>query len=92
VVGLVIDQIVDQAIAPRVLGGFTGLKPIWVLISLLLGTKIAGLAGLLTAVPSASFIKTLLAEQDEVGDTALSLNSAEDAPEYKTEKEPIAPL
>lgn len=59
-VAAVIDQIVDQAIAPRVLGGFTGLKPIWVILSLLIGTKIAGLPGLLTAVPVAGFIQDLL--------------------------------
>lgn len=56
----VIDQIVDQAIAPRVLGGFTGLKPIWVIVALLVGTKIAGLPGLLTAVPVAGFVQDVL--------------------------------
>ncbi|MBW4470642.1 MAG: AI-2E family transporter [Stenomitos rutilans HA7619-LM2] len=60
VTAAVIDQLVDQAIAPRVLGGFTGLKPIWVVISLLIGTKIAGLPGLLTAVPVAGFIQDVL--------------------------------
>lgn len=60
----VIDQIVDQAIAPRVLGRFTGLKPIWVIISLLIGTKIAGLPGLLTAVPVAGFIQDLLEDRN----------------------------
>ena len=60
VVALLIDQIVDQAIAPRILGGFTGLKPIWVIIALLLGTKLFGFSGLLIAVPIASFINSLL--------------------------------
>lgn len=60
VTAAVIDQVVDQAIAPRVLGGFTGLKPIWVIISLLVGTKIAGLPGLLTAVPVAGFLQDVL--------------------------------
>ncbi|HEY9895379.1 MAG TPA: AI-2E family transporter [Candidatus Sericytochromatia bacterium] len=59
-VAAIIDQIVDQAIAPRVLGGFTGLRPIWVIISLLIGTKIAGLPGLLTAVPVAGFIQDVI--------------------------------
>lgn len=62
VVSAIVDQVIDQAIAPRILGGFTGLKPIWVLISLLFGTKVAGLPGLLTAVPIASFIRGLLEE------------------------------
>ncbi|XHX78243.1 MAG: AI-2E family transporter [Stenomitos frigidus ULC029] len=62
-VATVIDQIVDQAIAPRVLGGFTGLRPIWVIISLLIGTKIAGLPGLLTAVPVAGFIQDVIEDR-----------------------------
>ncbi|PLZ46893.1 AI-2E family transporter, partial [Fischerella thermalis WC441] len=34
-----------------------GLRPIWVIISLLIGTYIGGLLGLLLAVPLAGFIK-----------------------------------
>jgi predicted PurR-regulated permease PerM len=57
-VAVVIDQVIDQAIAPRLLGRFTGLRPVWVLVALLVGTKIGGLLGLLVAVPLASFIKS----------------------------------
>lgn len=97
IVGLVIDQTVDQAIAPRVLGGFTGLKPIWVLIALLLGTKIAGLAGLLTAVPLASFVKTVLVEppllaEPDTSNGTFGLKTTEDVPECLPEKEPISPV
>jgi predicted PurR-regulated permease PerM len=56
-VAVVIDQLIDQAIAPRLLGRFTGLRPIWVLISLLVGTNVGGVLGLLIAVPVAGFIK-----------------------------------
>ncbi|MBD2204652.1 AI-2E family transporter [Calothrix sp. FACHB-1219] len=56
-VAIVIDQLIDQAIAPRLLGKFTGLRPIWVIISLLIGTYIGGLLGLLIAVPLAGLIK-----------------------------------
>lgn len=56
-VAVVIDQLIDQAIAPRLLGSFTGLRPIWVLISLLVGTYVAGVLGLIIAVPLAGFIK-----------------------------------
>jgi predicted PurR-regulated permease PerM len=56
-VAVVIDQLIDQAIAPRLLGRFTGLRPIWVLISLLVGTNIGGVLGLIIAVPVAGFIK-----------------------------------
>jgi predicted PurR-regulated permease PerM len=58
-VAVVIDQIIDQAIAPRLLGSFTGLSPIGVLAALAVGTKIGGLLGLLTAVPIASCLKNL---------------------------------
>ncbi|MBD2295867.1 AI-2E family transporter [Anabaena sphaerica FACHB-251] len=56
-VAVVIDQLIDQAIAPRLLGKFTGIRPIWVIISLLMGTYIAGVLGLLIAVPVAGVIK-----------------------------------
>lgn len=57
-VAAVIDQVIDQAIAPRLLGSFTGLRPIWVLVSLIVGTNVGGLLGLLVAVPVASVIKS----------------------------------
>ncbi|MHC0061609.1 AI-2E family transporter [Nostoc sp. UIC 10890] len=56
-VAVVIDQLIDQAIAPRLLGKFTGIRPIWVLIALLIGTNVGGVLGLLVAVPVAGFIK-----------------------------------
>lgn len=58
-VAVVVDQIVESGIAPRLLGGFTGLNPVLVLLSLLTGAKIAGFLGLIIAVPIASFIKSL---------------------------------
>lgn len=61
VVATIIDQVVESAIAPRLLGGFTGLNPVLILLSLLIGAKIAGFLGLLVAVPVASFIKSLIA-------------------------------
>ncbi|MDF5707819.1 MAG: AI-2E family transporter [Nostoc sp. S4] len=57
VMAFVIDQLIDQAIAPRLLGKFTGIRPIWVLIALLIGTNIGGVLGLVIAVPVAGFIK-----------------------------------
>jgi predicted PurR-regulated permease PerM len=56
-VAAVIDQLIDQAIAPRLLGKITGIRPIWVLIALLVGTNVGGVLGLLIAVPIAGFIK-----------------------------------
>jgi predicted PurR-regulated permease PerM len=60
VVAIALEQAIENAIAPRLLGGFTGLNPVWVLVSLLLGAKIAGFLGLIVAVPVAGFIKSLV--------------------------------
>jgi predicted PurR-regulated permease PerM len=67
-ISIIIDQLIDQAIllrshfvnAPRLLGRFTGIRPIWVLTSLLIGTYVGGLLGLLIAVPIAGIIKDAL--------------------------------
>ena len=61
VVAVIIEQIVENAIAPRLLGEFTGLNPAWILLSLLVGAKVAGFLGLILAVPLASLIKKLVA-------------------------------
>ncbi|KYC43525.1 hypothetical protein WA1_10710 [Scytonema hofmannii PCC 7110] len=57
IVAVVLGQINENVVAPRLIGGITGLNPAWVFISLLLGAKFAGVLGLLMAVPTASFIK-----------------------------------
>ena len=54
-----IDQINSNIIAPRILGNLTGLNPVWVVISLLIGAKLGGVLGLLVAIPLASFIKDI---------------------------------
>jgi len=59
VAALILGQINENAIAPRLLGGFTGLNPALVLMSLLIGVKISGVLGLLLAVPTASFVKRM---------------------------------
>lgn len=57
VISLITGQIVDNIIAPRILGEATGLNPVWLILSLLTGAKLGGILGLLIAVPLASFIK-----------------------------------
>ncbi len=57
-VAVAIDQVNSNFIAPRILGSLTGLNPVWVVISLLIGAKLGGLLGLLIAIPCASFIKS----------------------------------
>ena len=60
-VAVVIQQVIEGAIAPRLLGEFTGLNPALILLSLLAGAKIGGFLGLILAVPLASLVKKLLA-------------------------------
>jgi predicted PurR-regulated permease PerM len=59
-VAVVLQQIRDNLIAPKLVGDFTGLNPIWVFISLLVGLQIAGLLGVFVAVPIAGTIKSTI--------------------------------
>jgi predicted PurR-regulated permease PerM len=58
-IAVAIDQVNANFIAPRILGNLTGLNPVWVVISLLIGAKLGGVLGLLIAIPIASFIKDI---------------------------------
>lgn len=59
IVASLIDQAIGNFIAPRILGEFIGLNPVWVLVALLVGAKVGGLLGLLIAVPLAGFIRSI---------------------------------
>ncbi len=59
-IATVIDQIVENGVAPRLMGHLTGLHPVWVVIAILIGGKIAGLLGIVLAVPVASTVKDTL--------------------------------
>jgi predicted PurR-regulated permease PerM len=56
-VAIVITQISENVIAPRIVGDLIGLNPVWMLISLFIGVKLGGVVGLIVSVPIASFIK-----------------------------------
>ena len=62
---IVVGQLVDQVIQPRLMGSIVGLQPAWLLIALPLGARVGALfgfgdlLGLLLAVPVASCIKSL---------------------------------
>ena len=70
---IVVGQIVDQVIQPRLMGSIVGLQPAWLLIALPIGSRVGALygvgdlLGLLLAVPVASCIKTL-ADAARAGD------------------------
>ncbi len=54
---IIVQQFKDNILAPRLMGNFTGLNPIWIFVALLMGAEIAGLLGALVAVPIAGTIK-----------------------------------
>lgn len=57
VVAILLQQVKDNLLTPKLLGDFIGLNPIWILVSILLGFEIAGLFGTLIAIPIAGTIK-----------------------------------
>lgn len=59
VTAILIGQVNDNVVAPRLIGGVTGLNPVIVILAIFTGAKFAGFLGLLLAVPTASFIKKL---------------------------------
>lgn len=60
VAATILQQIRDNLIAPKLMGDFTGLNPIWIFVSLLFGLKIAGLLGVFIAVPIAGTVKATI--------------------------------
>ncbi|MCS6956518.1 MAG: AI-2E family transporter [Patescibacteria group bacterium] len=59
---IVIQQLENNLIVPLVMKKITGLHPIVVLISLIIGSKLAGILGAVIAVPTVVFLKTFLIE------------------------------
>lgn len=59
-IATVVDQVVENGLAPKLLGRVTGVHPVWILLSLMIGAKVAGLLGILVAIPIASFIRDML--------------------------------
>ncbi|MGI2902508.1 AI-2E family transporter [Tolypothrix sp. VBCCA 56010] len=57
IAAILLQQIKDNLIAPKLLGDVIGLNPIWIFVSILMGFEIAGLLGTLVAVPIAGTIK-----------------------------------
>jgi len=51
------QQIKDNILAPKLMGDFTGLNPVWIFISLLVGGQVAGFLGVIVAIPIAATLK-----------------------------------
>lgn len=57
---VIVQQVVENGLAPRVLGSVTGLNPFWVFIAILSGARVGGLLGVIVAVPAAVVFKEAL--------------------------------
>lgn len=60
IAAIIVQQVLENLVAPRILGSVTGLNPVWILISVLTGARVGGLLGVIVAVPTAVVIKTAL--------------------------------
>jgi len=54
---VLMQQVKDNLIAPKLMGDFIGLNPIWIFVAILIGFEVAGLLGTLISVPIAGTIK-----------------------------------
>jgi predicted PurR-regulated permease PerM len=68
-------------LTPRVVGSSVGMHPLWVFFSVLAGASIAGIAGMLLAVPMAACIGVLL---------EYAIARYKDSPRYKVPETPAA--
>ena len=59
VVAIALQQVKDNLVAPRIMGNLTGLSPVVIFISLLLGGKIGGILGVILAIPLTGVFKSL---------------------------------
>ncbi len=62
VIALVLGQILDEIILPKVMGDLIGVNPIWLIVSVFIGARLGGIMGILIAVPIASVIKEIVSD------------------------------
>lgn len=86
---LLVQQILENLVAPRILGSVTGLNPVWIFISILTGVRVGGLLGAIVAVPTAVVIKNILgAVRSSRGATGARSLTAQDQPKPNGERSP----
>ncbi|MFA6017052.1 MAG: AI-2E family transporter [Patescibacteria group bacterium] len=62
---IVVQQLENNLLVPLVMKKVTGLHPIVTLVAMVIGGKLAGIMGVLLAVPSTMFIETILIESQK---------------------------
>ena len=58
-VAIALQQVKDNLVAPRIMGNLTGLSPVIIFVSLLLGARLGGLLGIILAIPLTGVGKSL---------------------------------
>lgn len=59
VVAVALQQVKDNLVAPRIMGRLTGLSPVMIIVSLLIGAQLGGLLGVILAIPLTGVGKSL---------------------------------
>ncbi len=59
---LVVQQVDNNLLAPKIVGDSVGLHPVFTMIAILIGGNVGGLIGMLIAVPAAASLKRLLSK------------------------------
>ena len=79
ITAIVLQQLRDNLLAPKIMGDFTGLNPLWIFIALLIGLQVAGVLGIIIAVPVAGTIKGTIDEIRKV-EATIVVSVAEELP------------
>ena len=66
VIYIVVQQLENNVITPKLMSKVVGLSPLVVIVALLIGIKVAGMLGALMAVPAALIVSTLLKYIDKM--------------------------
>uniref|UniRef100_B8HP24 Permease n=1 Tax=Cyanothece sp. (strain PCC 7425 / ATCC 29141) TaxID=395961 RepID=B8HP24_CYAP4 len=65
IAAVILQQIKDNVLSPKLLGDVIGLNPLWQFIALLIGARVAGLLGAILSIPIAGTIKATFEEMRE---------------------------
>lgn len=90
-IAIALQQVKDNLIAPRIMGNLTGLSPVIIFASLLLGARVAGLLGVILAIPLTGVVKSFV---EIVLDPALppQTGSFFHNPMQEEERSPLLPV
>ena len=83
---LVIQQLENNLIYPRVVGTSIGLPGMWVLVAVTIGGEVMGVAGMLVMIPLASVLYALLREFTErrIAQRNIPMEKLENPPPHRT--------